>query len=466
MVYWEVLAVENQKHTVSYGKVWTLSWPIIASNILIPLVGAADTAIMGHLPDSIFIAAVALANTVLHFIYGSTSFLRMSVTGLTAQAYGEENNKEIIAHLFRGAIVAIVLSIIIIAFQSSVFGFALQIFNSSQELEAYAQQYFNICVWVVLPILSSFVVMGWLFGIQKPKQVLFLRIFTNVLNVIFSLYFVLGLGWGIQGVATGTLLAEFLGLLASFFIIKPLLDKYLVNVISESSKPTYSPQSNRQREVLLDILRQVFVQRDKLYAVFKVNGDIFVRSLLLMVAFSWFNVAGASQGDSTLAINSILINLIVIAAFSLDGFAQATEMIVGEAVGMKNKKVFDDAIRVSTVFAAAFAALFVVIYVGFSGFIIKMFTSIEEIQEASRSFFLWAALMPLVGVWAYQLDGIFTGAMATKEMRDTMIVSFLVYAFFMLVSVNYLGNHGLWLSLIVFKIARALTMYPKLKNIF
>lgn len=423
---------------------------------------------MGHLPNPIFIAAVALANTVLHFIYGSTSFLRMSVTGLTAQAYGEENNREIVSHLFRGAIVSLSLSFLVIVFQKLISLIAFSIFEGSTELEAYAKEYLDICIWVVFPVLSSFVIMGWLFGIQKPKHVLFLRIFTNVLNMLFSLYFVLVLGWGIKGVAFGTLLSEMLGLVMSFFVIFPQLKKYLLNVLHESPEAQAS-QANKSSllfDILAQIIRQVFIQKEKLYSVFKVNGDIFIRSLLLMVAFSWFNVAGAKQGDDILAINSILVNLMVIAAFSLDGFAQSTEMIVGEAVGMRCKETFDKAIKVSTVFAGIFATFFVVIYLGFDDFIIRAFTSIESIQVASKSFFVWAGIMPLVGVWAYQLDGIFTGAMATKEMRDTMLVSFLIYAISMVISVKYFGNHGLWMSLIVFKLARTLTMYPKLKNIF
>ena len=262
----------------------------------------------------------------------------------------------------------------------------------------------------------------------------------NLLNIALALYLVIALKMNIYGVAYAAIVSQIsfciIGLIVSLSLIKTKL-KDLV--------------SRETQKLILEF--------SKLKKTFSLNNDIFIRTVLIFIAFSWFTAKGAKQGESILASNTVLLNLFWFLSYALDGFSNAAEALVGEAHGQKSEKAFKKSIKVTTVFAICFALLFSLTYFCFGKNIISLLTNLEEIKAIAFQYLPWMILMPLVSIWCFQLDGIFLGATETKSMRNMMIISFGVYALAMLTLPKYIDNHGLWLSMVIFMIVRGLTLY-------
>ncbi len=429
---------------ITHRRVWRLAAPVVLSNLSIPLLGAVDTAVMGHLPDPAYIGGVALGAVIFSYIYWGFGFLRMGTTGLVAQAFGARDGDEVRAALARAWLVALAIGTAVLALQWPIERAAFAALEASAGVEDLARAYYGIRVWGAPAALMNYVALGWLFGMQRMGLALVLTVFLNGLNIVLDLVFVVGLGWGIEGVAWATLAAEW--------------SAAGLGLVLVGRATTRVAGAWRLARVL---------DRARLLALVKVNADIFVRTLCLITAFAWFTVEGARMGDVTLAANAVLLIFQTFMAYGLDGFAHAAEALVGGAVGAGDRRAFRRAVVVSSQWAAGLAGAFALAYLGLGELVIRALTGIGEVREAASRYLPWAVAAPLISVWSFQLDGVFIGATRTAEMRNGMLLSLLAFGAGVWLLVPALGNHGLWLAFMIFMVVRALTLglwYPRIER--
>ncbi len=432
------LPVEGQWH----GRVWRLAAPMILANISVPLLGAVDTAVVGHLPEAYYLGAVAVGAVVFTFVYWGFGFLRMGTTGLTAQALGAGDVDEVRASLARAMLIALVLSAGILALQWPLAWIAFQLFEASAEVETLAQSYFAIRIWGAPAALANYALLGWFMGMQRMRAALGLQVFMNALNIVLDLWFVLDLGWGVEGVAAATAISEYSAIVLGAWMLRRML----------------VPLGGR-------FVRARILDRSRLKRTLAVNRDIFIRTICLLVGFAYFTALGARMGDAVLAANAVLMNFLSIMAYGLDGFAHAAEALVGGAVGARDRKAFRAAVRVTTIWAALIAGLVVVAYAVLGIVIVAVLTGLPEVRALAGDYLIWAVAYPVVAVWAFQLDGIFIGATSGPDMRNAMIVSLVVFVAATAVLVPLWGNHGLWLSMLIFAGARTLSLGVRLRAV-
>lgn len=436
----------NKLKNINYTRVWNLAWPIILANVSIPMIGATNIAVLGHLPDSNFIAAVAIGVVALQCIYWGFSFLRKVTTGVTAQAFGAGKDTELILILIRNLLIAFIFGILTTALQYPISKITFALIDSSPEIEVLAQKYFNIRIWATTAVLGNYVMLGWLYGIQRPKLALILRVGMNLLNITLAIFFVSNLSLNIEGVAYAALISQ-----VSFFFISLFFTIYMLK--------------NKLHRIFNNRFISVLIHEVKIKQIFSFNNDIFVRTILVFIAFSWFTAQGAKQGDTVLASNAVLLNLFWFISYALDGFSNAAEALVGESIGSKCTSSLKKCIKISTKFAFVFASLFTLSYFLFGKNIIDLLTNIEAIRNESLIYLPWLIALPLVSIWCFQLDGIFLGATKTRIMRNMMILSFFAYAFSIVTFPKLFNNHGLWLSMHVFMIVRAISLYLNMHKV-
>jgi MATE family multidrug resistance protein len=429
---------------LTHRRVWALAGPIIISNISVPLVGAVDTAVVGHLPEPDSIGAVALGALIFTFLFWGFGFLRMGTTGFIARAYGANDQQALSDTLLRVLLLAVVLGAFIILLGHPLIQLALYLLDSSDSIESLAESYATIRIWSAPATLSIYVLTGIFIGLQNMRYVFVLQLVMNMINVLLDLLFVLGFDMGVEGVALATLIAEYLAALLGFWLLRKPLSKAYKNL-------------NWTR----------LLERNAILALMKANGDIFVRTLCLVFSFGYFTAQSASMGDVILAANSILMHLQSILAYALDGFAHAAEALVGSAYGAGKQQQFKRAVKLTTVWGLVSALLISLIYWLFGGFILQLFTNIDAVLLSATTYLPWTIIAPVVSIWSFQLDGIFIGTGYTREMRNAMIFSMLVYLGLLVILVPALGNHGLFLSISLFMVVRALTLgyyYPRIVN--
>lgn len=429
---------------ITHRSVLAIALPIIASNITTPLIGLIDTAVLGQLDGAHYIGAAALGGTIFTFLFWAFGFLRMGTTGLTAQAYGASNATEIAASLARALLIAATAGVLLIALQVPLGSMALELLEASAEVEAGTATYIDIRIWSAPAALANYALVGWLIGLQRAGTALALQIFLNTLNAALDILFVVAFGWGVAGVALGTLIAEVAAAIAGLIVAYVILTR------------TY------RLPRLPDVIELVSLRR-----ALSVNADIMIRTLALLSAFSWFTFQSAPAGDATLAANAVLMQLVGFSAHLLDGFAFATETLAGAAIGSGNAERFKQAVSRSSLWAGAIAlALGAALIIGGAP-LIDHLTTDAGVRAASRDALHWAALIPVLGVAAYQLDGIYIGATRTADMRNMMILSAMAFFAAWHLLVPILGNDGRWLSLITLNIVRAGLLairYPALIN--
>ena len=426
-----------------YRRIWKLSWPTILSNLTVPLLGAVDTAVMGHLPDAAYVGAVAVGAMIFSFVYWGFGFLNMGTVGFAAQTRGSGDTDEIRAVLARALIVGLGLAAVILVLQYPVRLGALAIIDAEPQVEQLAGAYFDVRVWGAPAALANYGILGWLLGMQYVRTALIVQVLINGLNVVLDLWFVLDLGWGVEGVALATAIAQYAGALVGLFFVLRHLE-----VIG----------GHWQRAKILEPAA--------LAETFRVNRDIFLRTLAMIFAWSLLTWTGARLGTTVLAANAILMNFQLFLAHGLDGFAHATSALVGEAVGARNRRALRRCVVAATVMAMVVAAGYTLVYASAGPTIIRLFTNIAELRAFSSAYLVWIVASPLLSVWAYQLDGIFIGATRSAEMRNAMLTSVALYVVAMATLPGLLGNHGLWLSIMIFMVVRALTLairYPKIE---
>jgi MATE family multidrug resistance protein len=388
------------------------------------------------------IGAVGIGAIIISAIYWLFGFLRMGTTGLTAQAIGSNDHSETSALLVRGILIGLGAGLVLIMTQIPLFSAALGIAPASFEVESLAQEYLKIRVYSAPAAIAIFGITGWLIANERTRAVLVLMLLINSINIVLDFVFVLRLGWGVEGVAYATLIAEWSGLFFGLWLArKGFKNGYWRN------------------------WSQIF-DRARLTKMAKVNSDILIRSVLLEIAFVSFLFLGSSFDDATLAANQVLIQFLNITAYAMDGFAFAAEALVGKALGAKNRLIFRRSAVMTSQWGFGSVVVMALAFYVFGNTIINVMTTAEDVRAVSYEYLPWMVLAPLVGAAAWMLDGIFIGATRTADMRNMMFISFCVYLIALALLLPKYGNHGLWASLIIFSIARGVTLgykYPKLE---
>ncbi len=408
---------------------------MILSNLTIPILGMVDTAVVGHLSEPFYLGAVAIGGLMFSFIYWAFGFLRMGTTGQVAQAHGRGDDSETRSTLARAALLAVLLSLLLIALQWPIHGLTMALLDTSAEVEQYAGEYFFIRIWSAPATLFSYVLIGWFLGMQNARGPLYLLLVINTTNILLDLLFVWGLGMDVDGVALASVIAEYLGVFVGLWLVARELKKY--------------PGQWMWQQTL---------DSAKLVQMLVLNHNIFIRTLCLIFSFAFFTAQGAKYGDVVLAANAVLLNFQTFMAYGLDGFAHAAEALVGKAIGQRDKQQFKRAIHTAAVWSIGVSLCFVLLYGLFGKMLINLLTDIEAVRNVAYAFLPWLIISPLLSVWSYLYDGIFIGATRSVEMRNTMLIA----TFFCFLPAWYLlmplGNHGLWAAFMVFMIARGITM--------
>jgi MATE family multidrug resistance protein len=419
-----------------HRQVWAMAAPITLANISVPLLGAVDTAVVGHLPEVYYIGAVAIGAMLFNYIYHLFNCLRMGTTGPTAQARGAENYAEVRAMLARALLLATVIGTAVIALQLPVIEFAFRLIGASPEVEHYARQYFLIRVWSMPAVLGTYAIIGWYYGLRNARTPLVIQIFTNALNIVLAFVFVFGMGWAVAGVATASLIAEYAALLLGLFYVRRTLRTL--------------PHGGTRARIL---------DPAQLKRMVSINSHLVLRTLCVVSVLGFFMAKSAQLGDVTLAANQVLHHLLIFTSFGLDGFAHAAEAILGEAVGRRQRAAFVRAMRVVFLWAGIVGALNMLVYAVFGHYFIALMTGIPEVRAAAADYLLWPVLMPLVSVWAYTYDGIYLAATHTRPMRNSVFASFAVFLVVLYTAMPVLGNTGLWLAVAAFLACRGLLLH-------
>ena len=407
-----------------------LAIPNVISNISIPLLSTVDTALMGRLSE-LHLGAVGIGAMIFNILYWNLGFLRMGTTGITAQAYGKKDKVEIIHTLGRAMLLVILLSSLLVLFQQPLANWMIQLMNISEEQIPLVQNYFFIRIWAAPATIALFAMMGWFFGMQNAVLPLVLTIVINVVNILGSYYMVHILGWGIAGVAWGTVLAQYVGVLVALIL-------FWINY----------------RAFIKMFHRKALYQLEALKSFLEINKDIFIRTVCLTTAFGFFYRQSAEQGASILAINVILLQFVNWMSYGVDGFAYASESLVGKYKGAGVGSQLQAAIRLSFFWGIGLAVVYTLCYFLFSDILLGLFTDQAHLLVQSQSYLIWIILFPLIGTPCYIWDGVFIGLTASKAMRQTMLIAVTMYigVFYMLPT--SLSNHALWLALLVFMAAR------------
>ena len=427
-----------------HRRVWRTAGPIILSNVSVPLLGAVDTAVVGHLDTPVYLGGVAIGTLIFNYVYWGFGFLRMGTTGLAAQAFGARDDREIWATLARGLVVAAALSALVVALRVPVAATALWLIDAGATVEALAGGYFHVRVWAAPAALANYVVLGWLIGLRRAGSALAIQVLMNGLNAVLDLVFVIGFGWDVEGVALASALSEYAALVLGLVLCARVLR---------------AERARRSARALWDAGR--------FRRLAAINGDIFVRTLFLISAFAVFTARAAEMGDAILAVNALLLNFQMFLSHALDGFAHAASALVGGAAGARDRTAFRRSVTVSTLWAAVTALAFAVAYASAGHLIVDALTGLPDIRRESYVYLPWMIASPLISVWSFQLDGIFIGATETRSMRNAMVLSFLGYLGVLAFLVPAYGNHGLWAALLLFMALRGVTLailYPAMER--
>ena len=423
-------------------RVWALALPIMATNVTVPLLGLVDTAVVGRLPGAEYMGAVAIGAVIMNVIYSSLNFLRMGTTGLTAQSFGAGDGDQLRSWLARACLLSTALGLGLIALQVPILGISHWLMGPSEAVWPLTESYFQIRIWGAPAALLNFALLGWFFGVQNMRAALISQVFLNGMNIVLDIWFVLGLGWGVDGVAWATIISEYSAVALGFCLAAAQLRKF----------------GGRWR---WDRIRDT----SRIRRMLGVNRDIFLRSMCLQAAFVIFTTAGTRMGDEVLAANAILLQFTMFASYALDGFANAAEAMTGQAVGAHDRTLFRQAVKVTTAWGALFAVAFAAAYWGFGTIIVDTLTTVPAVRETAYAYLPWMVALPVVSVWSFQLDGIFIGATWTREMRNGMAISLAVFAAAVPLITGTWGNHGLWAAFTLFMGLRGVTMglvFPRL----
>jgi len=419
---------------VTHARMWRIAGPIVLSNATVPLLGAVDTGVVGQLGEAAPIGAVGLGAVILATLYWAFGFLRMGTSGLAAQAHGAGDGAERAAVLLRALIVGLGAGLVLILLQVALVAGAFTLAPASAEVEGLTRQYLAIRIWGAPATIALYAVTGWLIGVERTRAVFLLQLWINGVNILLDLWFVLGLGWGVPGVAAATLIAEWTGLALGLWFCRDAFGPVLVAA------------------------RLRLGDKAALLTMFAVNRDIMIRSVALQLCFTAFVFLGARHGDVTLAANQVLLQFLGILSYALDGFAFAAETLVGQAIGARAAQEVRQAVRLALMWTFWSG---VVLGLGFwlaGPFLIDLMTTAPEVRAEARHYLPWIVAAPIFGALAWAYDGIYIGALLTQEMRRLMLIAAAVYVVALGVLWPF-GNHGLWAAMMVLFAVRSVLMH-------
>lgn len=408
--------------------------PAIVSNITVPLLGLVDTAIAGHMGDASYIGAIAVGGVVFNAVFWLFSFLRWGTSGLTAQALGACDNAEISNTLYRSCLLASVVGMGLILLQSPLYFLATRVITVSDDVAIYTSQYFHVCIWGAFAVQMCYALTGWFIGMQNSRIPMVVAIVQNVTNIPLSLFFVYGLGMKIVGIALGTVIAQYVGLLVAVAMLFISYHRYLV-------RPDWGT---------------VF-QRSALMRFLSVNRDIMLRLVCLLAVTMWFTAAGARQGGLVLAANAMLYQLFYLFSFFFDGFANAGEALCGRCWGAKDLPALRLTIRRVFCWGLVLVGVFTALYLTLGEQFLWLLSDRPEVVETAMEYFVWVLLVPVCGIQTFVWDGVFIGVTATRLLLLAMAVGTAVFFVSYLTMFPLLGNDGLWISFLLYLLGRGVT---------
>lgn len=427
---------------VTHRSVLTVAVPIMLSNVSEPLIGVVNTAVIGQLKEPYYIGAIAVGALIFSFIFWGFGFLRLSTGGLSAQALGAGDRTELVAVLIRALMIGLAAGIGLILLSPFIRDAAFDLVGGSPEIRVHGETYFNYRISAAPAALANYCVMGWFIGQSRAKLAFVVQLFLNLTNMALSALFVLGLGMTSDGVGLAALIAEWSAVSLALVLAAVILR----GMGAHMSWPRILDPVRFRRTLLM-------------------NGDVMIRTLCLVFAFTFFTARGARAGDVTVAANAVLLNLFEVSAYLIDGFAYASEALVGQSVGARNRERFRAAVWLTSIWAMVLGVFCSLVIWFFGPALVDLMTLSPEVRETARAYLPWVAVSPVLGVICFQFDGIFTGAMATKDMRNMMIVSLGVFLLAWWLLEAPFSNHGLWAALNIFFIARGITFATRMPSL-
>lgn len=417
-------------------KIWGIAWPAILSNISIPLLGLVDAAILGHLGSTRYLAAVAIGSALLSFLYWGFSFLRMGTTGLVARAMGEGNEDRATLTLAQSGVLALILASLVIALHPLWLGLGFAFMAPQAELQVLADSYASIRIASAPAVLLTYTVVGWCIGRQDTRWPMAIVVLTNGANIGLDFLLIIGLGMNSEGAALATVIAEYLGCALALYAVW-----------------RHHPQVPGRD--FWDQMKKVSAYQQLLRA----NRHLFVRTVALLFSFAFFTAAGEKMGSEVLAANTLMMQLILLAAYGMDGFAFAAEGLSGNRLGARDLDGFYAAIKRCSLWCAATAGLMSLLFLALQSPLLNILTDIHSVRELMATYYPWLVVLPLVAAPSYLLDGVFIGSSTTRYMMTTMLASLLLVYLPLWYLTRDWGNHGLWFAFTAFNAARGITLY-------
>lgn len=417
-------------------KILALAIPNIISNLSVPLLGLADTALMGHLTSEVYLGAVALGGMIFNFLFWGLGFLRMGTTGITAQAYGNRNLKKCVDTLLRAFLVALLATLCLVILQKPIVMLNFYWIEGSQSVERLAKEYFYIRIYAAPATIGLYVMTGWFLGMQNAKAPMWIAIFVNLSNLGFNYLFVIYWGMASAGVALGTVIAQYMGLILGVGILWIYY-----------------------RKIFRRVSLKKLIEHKELKHFFEVNQDIFIRTLALIFTFSFFYAESAKYGDLILAINSILMQFIMILSYGVDGFAFAAESLVGKYAGTRDTQNLRVLIKLLFLWGMGIASVFFLICLFEGELLTSLLTTNLKVLERIKEYSFWMLMAPFANSICFIWDGVYIGATASKTMRNTMLqATFLIFFPVYFLTKQGLGNHALWLAFTCFMLCRGVLL--------
>ena len=412
-------------------KILRIALPAIVSNITVPLLSMVDTAIVGHMGATAYIGAIAIAGTVFSVVYWIFGFLRASTSGLTSQALGVSDDRQVENHFVRSAFFAIGIAALLLAFQRPLWKGTLLLMGTSPEVESIAWRYFSICIWGAPAVMLVRAYNGWFLGMQNTRIPMLVSIMQNIVNIPVSLILVFVCGWDVCGVALGTIIAQYAGLFLAAFLRRKYFRRYC----------------------LLRVTRGVFVWKE-MKRFLSVNRDIFFRTICLVAVTVFFTVMGARQGDEVLAANTLLLQFFYIFSYVMDGFSNAGEALCGKSYGAGRIREMRIVVKVLFQWGVRMVILFTLVYVVGGHMFLRLLTDESQVLLVAFQYWWWTLLVPLCGFSAFLWDGIYVGTTSTRSMLLSMLVAVVVFFVCWFAGKDWLGNHALWISFLMYLLSR------------
>jgi MATE family multidrug resistance protein len=431
-----------QKSSISY--ILRLSIPIFFANLAIPMVGIIDTALMGNLGNLSYLSATSVAANLFSMIFWSFGFLRMGTVGMVSQAHGQNDYKEILNIILRNLLFVFTISLLILISQYFILNLSLRIFDLSEITKEFYTQYFKIRIYSAPGELTLYIVTGLFIGLQKTKISSLAIGFFSILNIFLSILFVTKYDLNIKGVAYGTLYSAITTSVIFLIYTFYYLSKY----------------------TSLKIDLKELININKIKNIFDINFNIFVRTILLTFSFLWFTYLGTQIGEDYIAANAILINLVFLSAFILDAYAFSTEGMVGYSLGKRDLSLFKTVVKNSFILSSITGLVISIVYFFINQYVINLMSDIEEVRILSSKYVIWLIILPFIASFCYQFDGIFIGVSQTKELRNAMGFSVFCYLLISILLTKYYSNNGIWISLCIFMILRAGSLFYYLDRIY